>query len=43
LAITREIVEAHGGTVAADSVVGLGSQFTVRLPLDVRGSPKGHP
>jgi two-component system OmpR family sensor kinase len=32
LAITREIVEAHGGTIAAESVVGLGSRFTVRLP-----------
>jgi signal transduction histidine kinase len=32
LAITKEIVEAHGGTVAAESVVGLGSKFTVRLP-----------
>lgn len=32
LAITREIVEAHGGTVVAESVVGLGSKFTVRLP-----------
>jgi signal transduction histidine kinase len=32
LAITREIVEAHGGTIAAESVTGLGSKFTVRLP-----------
>jgi two-component system OmpR family sensor kinase len=32
LAITKEIVEAHGGTIAAESVVGLGSKFTVRLP-----------
>jgi signal transduction histidine kinase len=40
LAITREIVEAHGGTVDADSVVGLGSQFTVRLPLNVPGTSK---
>ena len=32
LAITKEIVEAHGGNIAAESVVGLGSKFTVRLP-----------
>lgn len=33
LAIVREIVRAHGGTVTAESVVGVGSKFTVRLPL----------
>ncbi len=32
LAITREIVVAHGGAIAAESVLGLGSRFTVRLP-----------
>jgi signal transduction histidine kinase len=32
LAIAKEIVEAHGGSIAAESVVGLGSRFTVRLP-----------
>jgi signal transduction histidine kinase len=32
LAITREIVVAHGGAISAESVVGLGSRFTVRLP-----------
>jgi two-component system sensor histidine kinase BaeS len=32
LAIVKEIVNAHGGTVSAESVVGVGSKFTVRLP-----------
>ncbi|MGH2389286.1 MAG: sensor histidine kinase [Chloroflexota bacterium] len=33
LYIAREIIEAHGGTIAAVSVVGEGAVFTVRLPL----------
>lgn len=33
LAITRELVERMGGTIAVRSVVGQGSEFTVRLPL----------
>jgi signal transduction histidine kinase len=33
LAISREIVEAHGGRLRAESVTGLGSRFTVELPL----------
>ncbi|MFI7605493.1 ATP-binding protein [Micromonospora sp. NPDC049366] len=32
LAIVRKLVEAHGGTVAAASTIGLGSTFTIRLP-----------
>ena len=32
LYITRSIVEAHGGTVAARSAVGEGSSFRVELP-----------
>ncbi len=33
LPIVREIVEKHGGRVWAESVLGRGSRFTVRLPL----------
>ncbi len=35
LALTREFVERHGGTVQGESAgPGLGSRFTVRLPLE---------
>jgi PAS domain S-box-containing protein len=33
LPITRRIVEAHGGTVAAETAPGTGSTFTVKLPI----------
>jgi len=32
LAITKTIVEGHGGQIAVDSVVGAGTTFTVRIP-----------
>jgi signal transduction histidine kinase len=32
LAISREIVEAHGGTITAESQVGRGTRFSVFLP-----------
>ncbi|NLF01790.1 MAG: sensor histidine kinase [Anaerolineales bacterium] len=35
LAIAKEIAEAHGGEINAESTPGLGSRFTVRLPLDI--------
>ena len=34
LSITRRIVEAHGGLVGVDSVVGVGSRFRMVLPLE---------
>ncbi len=43
LAIVRQVVELHGGTVKAQSPgEGLGSTFTVRLPLLVRSEQVRH-
>jgi signal transduction histidine kinase len=33
LAISRALVEAHGGTLHVDSQLGQGATFTVELPL----------
>ncbi|MGI9174133.1 MAG: two-component regulator propeller domain-containing protein [Rhodothermales bacterium] len=33
LALARELVELHGGTIRAESAPGFGSTFTVQLPL----------
>lgn len=33
-AIVRQLMEAHGGTATARSSPGIGSVFTLRLPID---------
>ena len=39
LAMTKRLVELHGGSIQVDSQVGKGSTFTVRLPLQREPSP----
>ena len=39
LALVKEIVELHGGRVTVESEEGIGSNFTVRLPLAPKTSP----
>ncbi len=40
LSIARNLVEAHGGTIAAQSVLGHGATFTCRLPLATPSEPE---
>ena len=40
LAIVRAVAEAHGGSVAARSTPGKGSEFVLRLPLAPSSSPE---
>jgi signal transduction histidine kinase len=39
LALTKRIVEAHGGQVAVESVLGQGSTFSAEIPLAGRSAP----
>ncbi len=41
LFLAREIVEAHGGTIAVRSTEGLGSSFEIALPAAERGGRNG--
>ncbi|MEM1116736.1 MAG: ATP-binding protein [Bacteroidota bacterium] len=37
LALAKELVELHGGTIGVESTVGFGTRFTVRLPREAEG------
>jgi len=41
LALTKRLVEAHGGRVAVRSTLGLGSTFSATLPRLMTGTPVG--
>jgi signal transduction histidine kinase len=43
LAIAKEIVEAHKGTITADSTPGVGTTFTITLPVRVAGRRSSAP
>jgi len=38
LTIARQLVEAHGGSISAESTMGQGSRFTARLPVADKGA-----
>jgi signal transduction histidine kinase len=42
LAIARQIVEAHGGVIAADSTPGVGTTFSITLPIVATAPSRAH-
>jgi len=42
LALVRELVSLHGGTIRADSTEGAGTEFTIRLPFGRDHLPPAH-
>ena len=43
LALVQELVGLHGGTITADSTVGAGTTFTIRLPFAGKAEPAESP
>jgi signal transduction histidine kinase len=41
LAISKSLAEAHGGSISAESTVGHGSTFRLRLPIAAGATPSG--
>ena len=37
LAITKRVIELHQGCITVDSVLDIGTRFTVRLPIELNG------
>lgn len=42
LSVCRQIIEQHQGRIRVESVVGKGSKFTVKLPLELPAEADGH-